>query len=93
MRTDATWRRWLPIELLALPAAELPLAVLPGVEPLAPLAAVPGWVGVSVEPALEPVTPVPVEPGFVDDAEASEPVTSTWCPLCCASSVSRPCRM
>lgn len=77
MRTDATWRRWLPIELLALPVAELPLAVLPAVEPPAPLAVEPGCVGVSVEPALEPVTPVPVEPGFVDDAEASEPVTST----------------
>lgn len=74
MRTEATWRCWLPIAALALPDAELPLAELPvglplAVEPVAPLPL--------VEPAPLGEPLAPVEPVALDDAEASDPVTST----------------
>ena len=99
MRTEDTWMRWLPMDALGLVLDE-PLALLPlAVEPVAPLPDVPGAVDDPVEPGavddpVDPVLPAPDadEPDELDIADASDPVTSTWWPLCCASSVSRPCR-
>ncbi len=83
MRTDATCRCWLPVDMLELPdaavpladvpLAELPLAVVlpPAVDPAVPLPPA------APEPLGEPLAPAPVEPGEPDEADVSEPVTST----------------
>lgn len=85
IRTDVTWICWplvfeaIEPELLADPplGVVLPLVVLPLV--LAP------------EPDAPVVLVDPVDPDAL--ADASVPVTSTWCPLCCESSDSRPSRI
>lgn len=67
---------WLPALDAVEPVLEPPLAVV------LPLAVVP----LVLAPA-----PAPVDPDE-DAAEARVPVTSTWWPLCCESSASRPSR-
>lgn len=89
IRIDVTWM-CCPADAAIEPADDTP--------PLAavvPLEVVPGAPVVPVEPVpVEPVAPPPVEPEPLDPgADVSVPVTSTWCPLCCVSSASRPSRM
>ena len=77
IRTEATWRFWLPIGMPEPPDAELPLAELPlpvvlppAVDPVALLPLV------EPDPLGEPLAAAPVEPGELD-AAMSEPITST----------------
>jgi hypothetical protein len=88
MRTDDTWMCWAfeAIEEVPPLAAVVPLAVVP-----APLGA-----PAPVDPAPLAVDPAPVVPllELIELLfEPSVPVISTWCPLCCARSDSRPSRM
>lgn len=88
IRTDVTWIRCAAADAVDPLADDPPLAaepfgVVPGDDP-----------GVVPAPAA-PVLPAPVVP-LVDPVEldaASVPVTSTWWPLCCVRSDSRPSRM
>ncbi len=76
MRTEATWMVWPAMDALALPVLPLvepppvapPVAEPPLVEPVDPLPLV------EPEPLAEPEPPAP---GMLDEADVSEPVTST----------------
>ncbi|HUR33095.1 MAG TPA: hypothetical protein VM032_04820 [Vicinamibacterales bacterium] len=73
--------RWPPDAEAIVPDVDVDEPPLGAVLPLAVLVAAPADV---VAPGADDAD---------DEAPASVPVTSTWCPLCCASSESRPSRI